>query len=49
VRVRQGEGETVVEAGRDDTLPAGCVRLAAAHRLTSELGPMFAPIAVERA
>jgi NADH-quinone oxidoreductase subunit G len=49
VRVRQGEGEAVVEAGSDDTLPAGCVRLAAGHRLTAELGPMFAPVNVERA
>jgi NADH-quinone oxidoreductase subunit G len=49
VRVRQGEGETVVEAGRDDGLPAGCVRLAAAHRLSSELGAMFGPLGVERA
>ncbi len=49
VRVRQGEGEAVVEAGSDDSLPAGCVRLAAGHRLTAELGPMFAPVNVERA
>jgi NADH-quinone oxidoreductase subunit G len=49
VRVRQGEGEAVVEAGRDDTLPAACVRLAAGHRLTGELGPMFGPVEVERA
>jgi len=48
VRVRQGECEAVVEAGRDDALPAACVRLAAGHRLTAELGPMFAPLHVER-
>jgi NADH-quinone oxidoreductase subunit G len=49
VRVRQGDGQVVVEAGRDDGLPPECVRLAAAHRLTSELGAMFAPLSVERA
>jgi NADH-quinone oxidoreductase subunit G len=49
VRVRQGQGEAVLEADRDDALPEGCVRLPAAHRLTSELGAMFAPLNVERA
>ena len=49
VRVRQGQGEAVVEAGCDDALPTGCVRLAAAHRVTSELGAMFASLNVERA
>jgi len=49
VRVRQGDGETVVEVAIDDRLPAGCVRLAAAHRHTAGLGPMFGPISVERA
>ncbi|MGB7540964.1 MAG: NADH-quinone oxidoreductase subunit NuoG [Burkholderiales bacterium] len=49
VRVRQGEGEAVVELGVDERVPAGCVRLAAAHKLTSGLGPMFGPVSVERA
>jgi NADH-quinone oxidoreductase subunit G len=49
VRVRQGEGEAVVELGVDARVPAGCVRLAAAHKLTSGLGPMLGPVAVERA
>ena len=49
VRVRQGDGEAVVEVAIDERLPAGCVRLAAAHRHTAGLGPMFGPIAVERA
>jgi NADH-quinone oxidoreductase subunit G len=48
VRVRQGQGEAVVEVDRDDALPAGCVRLAAGHRLTSELSAMFAFLNVER-
>jgi NADH-quinone oxidoreductase subunit G len=49
IRVRQGDGEAVVEVAIDARLPAGCVRLAAAHRHTSGLGPMFGPIVAERA
>src|SRR5229473_3070076 len=48
VRVRQGDGEAVVEVGIDERLPAGCVRLAAAHRHTAGLGAMFGPVSVER-
>ena len=49
VKVRQGEGSATVEVGIDARLPAGCVRLAAAHRHTAGLGPMFGPISLERA
>src|SRR6266571_1672802 len=49
VRVRQGDGEAVIEVGIDERLPAGCVRLAAAHRHTAGLGPMFGPVSLERA
>jgi NADH-quinone oxidoreductase subunit G len=49
VRVRQGGGEAVVEVGVDARLPANCVRLAAAHRHTAGLGPMFGAVTVERA
>jgi NADH-quinone oxidoreductase subunit G len=49
VRVRQGEGEAIVEVGIDERVPAGCVRLAAAHRHTAALGPMFGQVSVERA
>src|SRR5712671_1871462 len=49
VRVRQGEGEAIVEVGIDERVPAGCVRLAAAHRHTAALGPMFGPVSMERA
>ena len=49
VRVRQGDGEAVVEVGIDERLPAGCVRLAAAHRHTAGLGSMFGPVSLERA
>ncbi|HYA46478.1 MAG TPA: NADH-quinone oxidoreductase subunit NuoG [Burkholderiales bacterium] len=49
IRVRQGDGEAVVEVGIDERLPAGCLRLAAAHRHTAGLGPMFGSISVELA
>jgi NADH-quinone oxidoreductase subunit G len=48
VRVRQGEGEAVVEVGIDERLPDGCLRLAAAHRHTAGLGPMFGSVSLER-
>jgi len=47
VKVRQGEGEVVVNAACDDKLPADCVRLAAAQALTSGLGPMSGELSVE--
>jgi NADH-quinone oxidoreductase subunit G len=49
VRVRQGEGAATVEVGIDERLPAGCVRLAAAHRHTAGLGSMFGVVTLERA
>ena len=49
VRVRLGEGSALVEVGVDASLPAGCVRLAAAHRHTAGLGPMFGTVTLERA
>ncbi|MGB5080814.1 MAG: NADH-quinone oxidoreductase subunit NuoG [Burkholderiales bacterium] len=49
VRVRQGDGEAVLEVGVDERLPGGCMRLAAAHRHTSGLGPMFGTVSIERA
>ncbi|MCA1938219.1 MAG: NADH-quinone oxidoreductase subunit G, partial [Dechloromonas sp.] len=49
VRVRQGHGETVLVARLDDKVPAGCVRVAAAHPTTAMLGEMFGDITVERA
>ena len=33
----------------DETVPAGCVRVAAAHASTAALGDMFGTINVERA
>jgi NADH-quinone oxidoreductase subunit G len=48
VRVRQGDGEALVDLGIDERLPAGSVRLSAAHRHTSGLGPMFGALTLER-
>jgi NADH-quinone oxidoreductase subunit G len=48
VRVRQGDGEALVEIAIDERLPARCVRLAAAHRHTAALGPMFGAVRIER-
>ncbi len=49
VRVKQGQGEAVLVARADNTVPVGCVRVAAAHSSTAALGGMFGPISVERA
>ncbi len=48
VRVRQGEGSARLAAALDDRLPDGCVRVAAAHATTAELGPMFGALEVEK-
>ncbi|MBK8525392.1 MAG: NADH-quinone oxidoreductase subunit G [Betaproteobacteria bacterium] len=49
VRVRQGQGEALMVAKIDETVPAACVRVAAAHAATAALGDMFGQITVERA
>jgi NADH-quinone oxidoreductase subunit G len=49
VRVRQGNGEAILAARLDNGVPAGCVRVAAAHSSTVALGDMFGSISVERA
>ncbi|MCB1941595.1 MAG: NADH-quinone oxidoreductase subunit G, partial [Candidatus Accumulibacter sp.] len=49
VRVRQGGGAAVLNARADETVPSGCVRVAAAHVSTAALGEMFGAINVERA
>ena len=49
VRLRQADGEVVLTARADETVPAGCVRVAAAHASTAALGEMFGAINVERA
>jgi len=49
VRVRQDQGEAQLIARADETVPVGCVRIAAAHASTAGLGDMFGTINVERA
>ena len=49
VRVKQGQGEAVLNTLMDETVPAGCIRISAAHASTASLGDMFGPINVERA
>ncbi|WP_263771357.1 NADH-quinone oxidoreductase subunit NuoG [Propionivibrio soli] len=49
VRVRQGAGDARLTAKLDETVPSGCVRVAAAHASTAGLGDMFGTITVERA
>jgi NADH-quinone oxidoreductase subunit G len=48
LRLRQGEGEALVNAAVDDRLPAGCIRLAAARPETAALGAMFGMVSAER-
>ncbi|HEX5803315.1 MAG TPA: NADH-quinone oxidoreductase subunit NuoG [Azospira sp.] len=49
VVVRQGAGNATLVAKLDETVPAGCVRVAAAHATTAGLGDLFGAITVERA
>ncbi|MBS1228685.1 MAG: NADH-quinone oxidoreductase, chain [Proteobacteria bacterium] len=49
VRVRQGQGEALLTARADESVPMGCVRVAAAHATTAALADMFGTINVERA
>jgi NADH-quinone oxidoreductase subunit G len=49
LRLGQGNGEAHLIAQLDNTVPADCVRVAAAHLSTAALGDMFGQISVERA
>ena len=49
IRVRQGRGEAVLPAIADAAVPAGVVRIAAAHPSTCGLDGLSGPITVERA
>ena len=49
VKIRQGRGEAVLTAVADPAVPAGVVRIAAAHASTCGLEGLSGPIAVERA
>ncbi len=48
VQITQGGGTAVLIAARDDRLPAGCIRVPAAHPSTAALGGMFGAITAER-
>ena len=47
--VRQGAASALLECALDDRLPDDVVRVAAGFASTSTLGPMFGPIALEKA
>ena len=47
--MRQGRGEAVLTAALDAGVPAGVVRIAAAHPSTCGLDGLSGPITVERA
>ena len=49
VRIRQGNGEAVLTAEVDASVPAGVVRIAAAHPSTCGLDGLSGPVSVERA
>ena len=48
VKLTQGQGSAVLSALLSENLPGNVVRVAAAHELTSALGPMFGTIRVEK-
>jgi NADH-quinone oxidoreductase subunit G len=48
IKVKQGSGEAVLPVEISDCVPAGCVRVAAAHASTAALGDLFGTISVER-
>ncbi len=49
VKIRQGTGEAMLTAVRDEAVAAGVVRIAAAHASTCGLAGLSGPIGVERA
>jgi len=48
VLVKQGKGQARLAVGQDDRLPDQCVRVAAGHASTAELGPMFGTVTLEK-
>jgi NADH-quinone oxidoreductase subunit G len=48
VRVAQDGGEATLPVRADASVPADCVRIAAAHPLTAGLGDMFGTVTLER-
>ncbi len=49
LRIMQEGGEATLPFGRDDRLPADCVRLPSGCRETASLGAMFGAVTLERA
>ena len=49
VRLKNGADELLVPVVADDTVPPGCVRLAAGHSSTWQAGPLAGSLVVERA
>ncbi|MDH4059661.1 MAG: NADH-quinone oxidoreductase subunit NuoG [Betaproteobacteria bacterium] len=49
VLARMQAGQARLTAALDDKLPEDCVRIAAAHAATADLGPMFGTVSVEKA
>jgi NADH-quinone oxidoreductase subunit G len=49
IAVRSAQGEVILKAKADDTLPLGTVRVSAAHASTVALGPLFGDLTVEPA
>ena len=47
VKVKQGAGAAALRAAFDERVPPNCVRVAAAHPATGDLGPMSGAISVE--
>jgi NADH-quinone oxidoreductase subunit G len=48
VRITQGGGDALLDVALDDRVPAGCVRVPAAHPLTAALGAMSGEVELER-
>jgi NADH-quinone oxidoreductase subunit G len=48
VLVKQNAGQARLAVALDERLPDDCVRVSAAHRSTSALGPMFGSVTLER-
>jgi NADH-quinone oxidoreductase subunit G len=48
VLAKQGGGEAGLAVALDDKLPDGCVRIAAGHASTAQLGPMFGAVTLEK-
>jgi NADH-quinone oxidoreductase subunit G len=48
VLVRQNDGQATLKAALDERVPEECVRIAAAHRSTAGLGPMFGTVSLEK-